>query len=130
MRGERLFSGPNLASARLGGQDWGQAMSHWRFVPCTRDHRLLKSVCRSAVPIRPGTILRPPRGGMSAVTDSEVDSLHGASRPGLVLVGYADPKIPPARGGGKGIRTLEGLAPLAVFKTAAFVRSAIPPGRV
>src|SRR5262245_9566961 len=29
--------------------------------------------------------------------------------------------------GGTGIRTLEGLAPLAVFKTAAFGRSAIPP---
>ncbi len=29
--------------------------------------------------------------------------------------------------GGTGIRTLERVAPLAVFKTAAFVRSAIPP---
>jgi hypothetical protein len=37
---------------------------------------------------------------------------------------------PDGQRGGKGIRTLEGLAPLAVFKTAAFVRSAIPPGRV
>ena len=34
------------------------------------------------------------------------------------------------KGGGKGIRTLEGLAPLTVFKTVAFVRSAIPPARV
>src|SRR5437867_1734010 len=32
-----------------------------------------------------------------------------------------------AKSGGKGIRTLEGLAPLTVFKTVAFVRSAIPP---
>jgi hypothetical protein len=32
--------------------------------------------------------------------------------------------------GRTGIRTLERLAPLAVFKTAAFVRSAIPPPRV
>ena len=30
-------------------------------------------------------------------------------------------------GGGGGIRTLEGLAPLPVFKTGAFNRSATPP---
>ncbi len=30
-------------------------------------------------------------------------------------------------GGGTGIRTLEGLAPLTVFKTVTFVRSVIPP---
>ncbi len=37
---------------------------------------------------------------------------------------------PERRGGGKGIRTLEPLAGLTVFKTVAFVRSAIPPPRV
>ena len=40
--------------------------------------------------------------------------LRGLSRPG-------------GSSGGTGIRTLEGLAPLTVFKTVAFVRSAIPP---
>lgn len=33
-------------------------------------------------------------------------------------------------GGGSGIRTLEGVAPLLVFKTSAFDRSANPPGTV
>jgi hypothetical protein len=32
-----------------------------------------------------------------------------------------------AASGGTGIRTLEGLAPLTVFKTVTFVRSVIPP---
>ena len=34
---------------------------------------------------------------------------------------------PIVSGGGTGIRTLEGLSPLPVFKTGAFNRSAIPP---
>ena len=35
-----------------------------------------------------------------------------------------------ADGGETGIRTLEGLAPLPVFKTGAFNRSAISPARI
>ena len=36
----------------------------------------------------------------------------------------------PANGGGGGIRTHERVAPLAVFKTAAFDLSATPPAQV
>ena len=46
-----------------------------------------------------------------------------------VRLGSGNGGVVAVDGGGTGIRTLEGLAPLAVFKTAAFVRSAIPPGR-
>ena len=38
-------------------------------------------------------------------------------------------KIFGINGGGTGIRTLDGLAPMPVFKTGAFNRSAIPPNK-
>jgi hypothetical protein len=44
------------------------------------------------------------------------------------LNGYANHAVAKADGGGGGIRTLETLARLPVFKTGAFNHSATPPG--
>src|SRR6266540_4134121 len=72
--------------------------------------------------------LRCPRDG--ATPPAHRDHIFAFPRTSSGVLPMAHRSVWAAdQGGGSGIRTHEPLAGLAVFKTATFGRSAIPPGR-
>ena len=79
------------------------------------------------------TLVRRGRRDLNPRSDfSETHLAGGRTRPGYAtspnsIVSSAHAEL---QGGGSGIRTHEDVATLAVFKTAAFVHSAIPPKAV